>query len=132
MNEYEALEVLVSPRQSSSVFMVDTKPHTVDYKISSDVCSTWPTYDLVPIPEPEFTHIIGGKVRIQNKSPLPITVCKNNHISDIRLVSTSKIPPFESSLYPRPKPSVSVCEVEKLLWTPTTSLHLMKDNYLQI
>ena len=120
--KYEASTILINPRQSSNIRMVNISPHTIGLKAETDSCHTWPTYDLVPFPQPQFAHIIGGKVRIQNNSPLPITVNRNSHIADIRIVVPQKLPSFEPSLYPRPKPTVPVCEAHKIIVDPDDQL----------
>ena len=125
--KYDASEILLLPRMHSKTRIVDcshiTQPRPSPPHSPSDPNPDhWPAYDLVPFPPPQFTHIVGGKIRILNTSPLPVTISKNDQIADIRFVSDQNSPSFDPALYPRPTPSVPVCEVDKVTLDPDNQL----------
>ena len=39
-----------------------------------------------PFPNPSFTSVVAGKIRIENPSVFPVLVPRNEHIVDIRLI----------------------------------------------
>ena len=92
MSKYESSEILLLPRMHSKSKAVDCLPLTQPkppplHNPSDPIPDAWPAYNLVPFPPPQFTHIVGGKIRILNTSPLPVTISKNEQIADIRFVS---------------------------------------------
>ena len=124
-------EVLITPRQHSTVKMVNCVPSTQlvtspkpNVTLLQDQDIPWQQFELVPFPPAQFSHIIGGKLRIRNTSPLPIILPRHQHIADIRQVSSDSgySNQFDSSLYPRPKPSIPVCEVDKICLDPDNQL----------
>ena len=94
--------------------------------------------ELRPFPAPTMTSIISGKIRIENLSLMPVTIPRNEHIADVRLLSNdapAKSSPQVSfikekrgptvpmsSLYPKPKPTVPVCQVDKVVVDPGNTL----------
>ena len=90
-------------------------------------------------PHPSLTSIIGGKIRLANPSLLPVTIPRNEHVADVKLVVTS--PPLPSGvrqcvpsvsrvpyqdntslLYPHPKPTIPQCQVDKVVVDPDNIL----------
>ena len=65
-------EVLVRPRSNSNVYSV----YMSSTKYSRDL-----------FPQPEYTWMIQGSVRLLNKSSLPVIIPKHKHFADISLVS---------------------------------------------
>ena len=128
MVKFESSEILILPRLNSNVRMVECSPITQSRPCPSinptePNPDSWPAYDLVPFPPPQLSHIIGGRIRIFNPSPLPVTLPKHTQLADIRLVSDQrKLPQYDPSLYPRPKPSIPICEVEKVNLDPDNQL----------
>ena len=127
MSKFESSEILLLPRLTSKAKMVEctpiTQPRTrYTHNPSDNNPDSWPAYELVPFPPPQFTHIVSGKIRILNSSPLPITINRNDQIADIRLVSDQYMPQYDPTLYPRPKPSVPVCEIDKVSLDPDNQL----------
>ena len=112
-------DVLVVPRVSknSKVTFIQDKNYS---------------YDPQPFPNPSFTSVVAGKIRIENPSVFPVLVPRNEHIADIRLLldqnSEAKIQGISCTLqnkvnlYPKPKPSVSVCQVDKIVLDPDNVL----------
>ena len=89
---YESSEILLLPRMHSKTKVVDCSPLTQPrpsppHSPNDPNPDHWPAYDLVPFPPPQFTHIVGGKIRILNTSPLPVKISKNDQIANIRIVS---------------------------------------------
>ena len=125
MARFESSEILLLPRMQSKAKMLNislpTKPVLTDGSSESHP-ETWSSYEFVPFPPPQFSHIVGGKIRILNPSPLPITVNKNDQIADIRLVTDHDPIQFDQSLYPKPKPSIGVSEVAKICCDPDNQL----------
>ena len=125
MVRFESSEILLLPRMQSKAKMLNislpTKPVLTDGSSESHP-ETWSSYEFVPFPPPQFSHIVGGKIRILNPSPLPITVNKNDQIADIRLVTDQDPIQFDQSLYPKPKPSIGVSEVAKICCDPDNQL----------
>ena len=94
--------------------------------------------ELRPFPAPTMTSIISGKIRIENPSLMPVTIPRNEHIADVRLLSNdapAKSSPQVSfikekggptvpmsSLYPKPKPTVPVCQVDKVVVDPGNTM----------
>ena len=88
MSKFESSEILLLPRLTSKAKMVEctpiTQPRTrYTHNPSDNNPDSWPAYELVPFPPPQFTHIVSGKIRILNSSPLPITINRNDQIADI-------------------------------------------------
>ena len=125
MAKFESSEILLLPRMQSKAKMLNTllptKPPLTDSSGDSHP-PPWSSYEFVPFPPPQFSHIVGGKIRILNPSPLPITVNRNNQIADIRLVVDQDPIQFDQSLYPKPKPSIPVSEVHKICCDPDNQL----------
>ena len=124
MTKFESSEILLLPRMQSRAKMLDishqAKPTPTDS--SSDSHPAWSSYEIVPFPPPQFSHIVGGKIRILNPSPLPVTLNKNDQIADIRLVKDQDPIQYDQTLYPRPKPSIPVSEVSKISCDPDNRL----------
>ena len=87
--------------------------------------------ELRPFPPPSLTSIIGGKIRLENPSLLPVTIPRNEHIADVKLLAVT--PPSlpahpsvshmqhqdqTSLLYPKPKPTIPQCQVTKVVVDP--------------
>ena len=131
MAKFESSEILLLPRMQSKAKMVEISidKNPVNTEGSSDSYSdSWSSYEIVPFPPPQFSHIVGGKIRILNPSPLPITINKNDQIADIRLVTDQDPILFDQSLYPKPKPSVPVSEVSKISCDPDNQLSKSEQN----
>ena len=125
----ESSEVLITPRKCSKVNMVNCQPSTQAVMTPSSTDTSlelsWPGFDLVPFPQPQLSHIIGGVVRIENTSPLPIVIPKHSHFADIKPVCHTDISQHikaNQSLYPKPTPSVPVCEIDKIVLDPDNVL----------
>ena len=128
----ESSEVLITPRKCSQVFMINCQPSTQAVMPPSLTNASlpglelsWPGYELVQFPQPQLSHIIGGVVRIKNTSPLPIVIPKHSHFADIkpvRHVDISQRTNFDKSLYPKPAPSIPVCEIDKISLDPDNIL----------
>ena len=88
-------------------------------------------------PPPSLTSIIGGKIRIENPSLLPVTIPRNEHIADVKLLSVTApsrihqgVPSIScvqnqdktSLLYPKPKPTIPQCQVDKVIVDPDNIL----------
>ena len=72
-------------------------------------------------PLPGFTHIIDGNVMLPNSSNFPVSISKNQHLADIRMVSNrpSVFPTtVTEQFYPRPRPQVSVNQCDKIQLDP--------------
>ena len=88
--------------------------------------------DPQPFPNPSFTSVVAGKIRIRNPSVFPVLVPRKEHIADIRLLldqnSEAKIQGISGTLqnkvnlYPKPKPTVSVCQGDKVVLDPDNVL----------
>ena len=121
MAQFESSEILLLPRMQSKAKMLDiptqNKPSQTDGSNDFDP-ELWPSFEIVPFPPPQFSYIVGGKIRILNPSPLPVTVNKNDQIADVRLVVDQDPIQFDGSLYPRPSPSIPVSEVSKICCDP--------------
>ena len=140
----ESSEVLITPR-NSKVKMVNNVPSTQlvssnkSWEVDSDASRMWANYEVIPFPQPHFTHVIGGVVRVKNTSPLPIIIPKHSHIADLKQVGdqdlyndrhhktiTNKM--FDPTLYPRPAASLPVCEVDKISLDPDNVLNSREKN----
>jgi hypothetical protein len=89
-------------------------------------------------PPPSLTSIIGGKIRLENPSLLPVTIPRNEHIADVKLlgVTAPSLPVHQvhpsvshvqyqvktSLLYPKPKPTIPQCQVDKVVVDPDNIL----------
>ena len=129
-------EVLVRPRSNSSVY---------------SVCMSSTKYNMDLFPQPEYTWMIQGRIRLLNRSSLPVIIPRHRHFADISLVSsgvdlfpifrpsdiyaTSTLNPLpnpihllrnrqlpDPSLYPRPKPVQPVCQVDQVALDPDNVL----------
>ena len=139
----EFSEIMITPRYNSNVRMVNCLPttHLAMEPKPNDFNSpyleqSWPGYELVPFPPPQLSSIVGGVVRIKNPSPLPIILPKHSHIADLKAVSLQDSPSysrFDPNMYPRPKPSVPVCEITKIYLDPDNLLQSKdKDRFREI
>ena len=100
-------EVLVRPRSSSNVYSV----HSSSTKYSMDL-----------FPQPEYTWMIQGRIRLLNNSSLPVIIPKHKHIADLSLVSSG------ADLFPIFKPS-SISLTKNLIFPPS-HLHIPKPVHL--
>ena len=125
MKKFESSEILLLPRMHSKAKMLDnSRGSKIVLTDGSSDChpEPWSSYELVPFPPPQFSHIVGGKIRILNPSPLPISVNKNDQIADIRLVIDQDPIQFDQSLYPKPRPTIAVSEISKICCDPDNQL----------
>ena len=133
-------EVLITPRVHSGIKMVNPQPTTQLATIpKAETCTppykenSWPNYELVPFPPPQWSHIVGGFIRIKNTSPLPIILPRNKHIADVKLVrekNEDQLYPahFDRKMYRKLEPSVSICEVGKITLDPENILQPCEKN----
>ena len=87
--------------------------------------------EIQQFPPPALTSIIGGKIRIENPSLLPVNIPKNEHLADIKLVTVcsvqgqatiSHVKQNVKPLYPRPKPTVPTCQLDRVIVDPDNIL----------
>ena len=88
-------------------------------------------------PLPKISHVINGDIFLPNSSTFPVIVSKNDQLADIRIMSSS--PEVSNDIlnlsvteqfYARPKPSVPVCQVEKIQLDPDNILSQEKKKLL--
>ena len=103
--------VFVSPRPSTArMNFVDTNCTRVESQF---------------FPLPQITHIIDGHVYLPNSSDFPVNILKNQHLADLRVGSLSEENVGQTvteQYYPRPKPSIPVCQVEDVILDPDNLL----------
>ena len=129
----ESSEVLITPRHNSTVRMVNGP--SSKQNLNSTNSQIWTKYDLVPFPQPQFSYVIGGEVRVKNTSPLPVIIPKHSHIADLKQINNTdeqktrgnsmgkdKKTMFDPTLYPKPKPSIPLCEIDKISLDPSNIL----------
>ena len=125
-------EVLITPRVSTN--------NKVSFVYSDNQ-----QCEIRPFPPPAITSIIGGKIRLENPSLLPVSIPRNEHIADIKLLSAngqqadlnqpniSKIAQQIDELYPKPKPTIATCQVDKVVLDPDNILtHTQKATFKSI
>lgn len=112
--------MLVAPRLSKSSktsYMFDESQH----------------YVMQQFPPHALTSVVGGKIRLENTSAFPVNISKNEHLADIRLLTNQ---PHKSSnkfgpLYPRPKPTIPACRVDKVIVDPDNILSEVQRNAIK-
>lgn len=118
-------DILITPRitPNSKVTYVYNDAHECEQRL---------------FPPPSLTSIIGGKIRVENPSLLPVTIPRNEHIADVKLLSVTapSLPVHQvdpsvshvqyqdqtSLLYPKPKPTIPQCQVDKVVVDPDNIL----------
>ena len=118
-------DILITPRitPSSKVTYVYNDAHECEQRL---------------FPPPSLTSIIRGKIRVENPSLLPVTIPRNEHIADVKLlaVTAPSLPVHQvdpsvsqvqyqdktSLLFPKPKPTIPQCQVDKVVVDPDNIL----------